>query len=55
MFRKKNFFNYKILKIWKKNKAKFFSNKKGWIHGKTVAAGWTGAVMQKPLEIQKYL
>ena len=27
--------------------------KPGWIHGKTVADGWTGAVMQKPLAIQK--
>ena len=29
--------------------------KQGRIHGKTVADGWAGAVMQKPLEIQKYL
>ena len=29
--------------------------KQGRIHGKTVADGWAGAVMQKPFEIQKYL
>ena len=27
----------------------------GLTHGKTVADGWTGAVMRKPLAIQKYL
>ena len=27
--------------------------KQGRIHGKTVADGWAGAVMQKPLGIQK--
>ena len=27
--------------------------KHGRIHGKTVADGWAGAVMQKPLAIQK--
>ena len=29
--------------------------KQGRIHGKTVADGWAGAVMQKPLAIQKSL
>ena len=29
--------------------------KQGRMHGKTVADGWAGAVMQKLLEIQKYL
>ena len=29
--------------------------KQGRIHGNTVADGWAGAVMQKPLAIQKYL
>ena len=28
-------------------------HKQGQIHGRTVADGWTGAVMQKPLAIQK--
>ena len=28
--------------------------KQGRIHGKTVADGWAGAAMQKPLVIQKY-
>ena len=27
--------------------------KQGWIHGNPVADGWVGAVMQKPLGIQK--
>ena len=27
----------------------------GWIHGRTVADGWTGAVMRKPLAIQNFL
>ena len=31
------------------------SEKQGRIHSNTVADGWAGAVMQKPLEIQKYL
>ena len=30
-------------------------HKQGRIHGKTVADGLAGAVMQKPLAIQKYL
>ena len=30
-----------------------FEVKQGQIHGKTVADGWAGAVMQKPLAIQK--
>ena len=29
--------------------------KQGRIHGKTVADGWAGAVMQIPFAIQKYL
>ena len=29
--------------------------KQGRVHGKTVADGWAGAVMQKTLVIQKYL
>ena len=28
---------------------------KSILHGKTVADGWAGAVLQKPLAIQKYL
>ena len=28
--------------------------KQGQIHGDPVADGWTGAVMRKPLAIQKY-
>ena len=35
-------------------KKKHFSDmKQGRIHGRTVADGWAGAVMQKPLAIQK--
>ena len=30
-----------------------FSLKQGWIHGNPVADGWAGAVMRKPLGIQK--
>ena len=29
------------------------TNKQGWIHGNPVADGWAGAVMRKPLGIQK--
>ena len=29
------------------------SNEPGWIHGRTVADGWAGAVMQKQLAIQQ--
>ena len=40
----------------KKNNSKVQQNlskyKQGRIHGKTVANGWAGAVMQKPLAIQ---
>ena len=28
--------------------------KQGWIHGNPVADGWAGAVMRKPIAIQKY-
>ena len=31
----------------------FVTEKQGWIHGNPVADGWAGAVMQKPLGIQK--
>ena len=31
------------------------NKKQDRIHGKTVADGWVGAVMQRPLENQKYL
>ena len=38
----------------KKRKEGKMIEKQGWIHGKTVADGWAGAVMQKPPKIQKY-
>ena len=35
-------------------KASWERRKQGQIHGRTVADGWAGAIMQKPLAIQKY-
>ena len=37
----------------KKEKEKEKEKEQGRIHGKTVADSWAGAVMQKPLPIQK--
>ena len=31
----------------------FVTEKQGWIHGNPVADGWAGAIMRKPLGIQK--
>ena len=31
----------------------FVTEKQGWIHGNPVADSWSGAVMRKPLGIQK--
>ena len=36
------------------NKGKTLLKKQGRIHGRTVADGWAGAVMQKPLERSKF-
>ena len=38
----------------KKNRKRIAKVEQGRIHGNTVADGWAGAVMQKPLAIQKY-
>ena len=59
MTRSNHFVEFRLVpaKMKKKNK----SNKRFTIFylegkdGMTVADGWAGAVMQKPLEIQKYL
>ena len=46
---------FELLKhLGRSGEAKDRKNKKqGRIHGRTVADGWAGAVMQKPLAIQK--
>ena len=36
-----------------KKKNMFILKKQGWIHSNPVADSWAGAVMQKPLAIQK--